>query len=50
VHRYLLAPSWALIALSVLDAVVIALTVSEYRRRRAAASQPLAPARESTSD
>jgi uncharacterized membrane protein len=33
-HRYLLQPSVGLILLSLLDAVVIALTVIEYRARR----------------
>ncbi|MGI1663247.1 DUF2127 domain-containing protein [Palleronia sp. KMU-117] len=50
VHRFLLAPSWALVALTVLDAVVIALTLVEYRARRTAAQGGLAPAGESGSD
>jgi uncharacterized membrane protein len=39
-HRYLLSPSAGLILLSLLDAVVIALTVIEYRARRARGACP----------
>ena len=50
VHRYLIAPSWGLVVLTVLDLVVIVLTVIEYRARRAAVQARLAPAGESDSD